>query len=123
MRDLFVPVGKKAMFHCNAESLPNELAPTLPIWMKNGVDLVIDGGCLIFFHFLKKFHWLNELTEFHNVVVQQIFESIHVNVIHMNIIIPPTEVFWGYVYWNHYVCPCVPPYVCLFIDMTFYLGH
>lgn len=55
MRDLFVPVGKKAMFHCNAESLPNELAPTLPIWMKNGVDLVIDGGCLIFFIFLKNF--------------------------------------------------------------------
>lgn len=47
MRDQIVPVGKKATFNCKAESLPNEEPPTFPIWKKNGVDLVIDGGCLI----------------------------------------------------------------------------
>lgn len=47
MRDEIVPVGKKATFRCEAESLPNEEPPTFPIWKKNGVDLVIDGGCLI----------------------------------------------------------------------------
>lgn len=52
MRDLVVLVEKKATFRCEAESLPNEEPPTLPIWKKNGVDLVIDGGCLfIIFHF------------------------------------------------------------------------
>ncbi|XP_065940116.1 neural cell adhesion molecule L1 isoform X2 [Magallana gigas] len=44
MRDLVIPVGKDAIFRCEAESLPNELPPTLPIWNKNGVDLVIAGG-------------------------------------------------------------------------------
>eukprot|EP00105_Crassostrea_gigas_P041624 XP_019925772.1 PREDICTED: contactin-1 [Crassostrea gigas] len=44
MRDLVVPVGKNAIFRCEAESLPNEMPPTLPIWNKNGVDLVIAGG-------------------------------------------------------------------------------
>lgn len=44
MRDQIVPVGKKATFRCEAESLPDELPPTLPVWKKNGVDLVIDGG-------------------------------------------------------------------------------
>uniref|UniRef100_K1PXT3 Contactin-5 n=1 Tax=Magallana gigas TaxID=29159 RepID=K1PXT3_MAGGI len=44
MRDLVIPVGKDAIFRCEAESLPNEMPPTLPIWNKNGVDLVIAGG-------------------------------------------------------------------------------
>lgn len=48
MRDLVVSVGKKTTFRCEANSLPDELPPTLPIWKKNGMDLVIDGGCLIF---------------------------------------------------------------------------
>lgn len=48
MRDLVVSVGKKTTFRCKANSLPDELPPTLPIWKKNGMDLVIDGGCLIF---------------------------------------------------------------------------
>nr|XP_022339989.1 contactin-3-like isoform X2 [Crassostrea virginica]XP_022340078.1 contactin-3-like isoform X2 [Crassostrea virginica]XP_022340171.1 contactin-3-like isoform X2 [Crassostrea virginica] len=44
MRDIMVHVGKDAMFHCNASSLPGESPPSLPKWKKNGVDLVIDGG-------------------------------------------------------------------------------
>nr|XP_011419232.2 contactin-1 isoform X2 [Crassostrea gigas] len=44
MRDLVIPVGKDAIFRCEAESLPNEMPPTVPIWNKNGVDLVIAGG-------------------------------------------------------------------------------
>nr|XP_034301630.1 contactin-1 [Crassostrea gigas] len=44
MRDEIVLVGKKATFRCEAESLPNEEPPTFPIWKKNGVYLVIDGG-------------------------------------------------------------------------------
>jgi len=44
MRDIMVPVGKDAMFHCDASSLPGESPPSLPKWKKNGEDLVIDGG-------------------------------------------------------------------------------
>lgn len=52
MRDLMIPVGKLATFRCEAVSLVDDVPPTLSIWKKNGVDLVIDRGFLIFFsHF------------------------------------------------------------------------
>lgn len=49
MRDLMIPVGKLATFRCEAVSLVDDVPPTLSIWKKNGVDLVIDRGFLIFF--------------------------------------------------------------------------
>ena len=54
MRDIMVPVAKDAMFHCDASSLPSESPPSLPKWKKNGVDLVIDGGKIIFLSFCIK---------------------------------------------------------------------
>uniref|UniRef100_A0A8W8NE62 Ig-like domain-containing protein n=1 Tax=Magallana gigas TaxID=29159 RepID=A0A8W8NE62_MAGGI len=44
MRDLMIPVGKLATFRCEAVSLVDDVPPTLSIWKKNGVDLVIDRG-------------------------------------------------------------------------------
>lgn len=64
MRDLMVPVGIKATFRCEAVSLPDEFPATLPIWKKNGVNLVIDGGFLIFLPFFHCYR-VDKLAEFH----------------------------------------------------------
>lgn len=65
MRDLVVPVGKNAIFRCEAESLANEFPPSLPIWKKNEADLVvIDENCMI------KKRSKNELQKPINIVIK-----------------------------------------------------
>lgn len=47
MCDLVVLVGKNVILCCEVEFLLNEMFLIFLIWNKNGVDLVIVGGCII----------------------------------------------------------------------------